>query len=220
MIDGAVPGSNKAQCDHLVDYASDDGGDGSLDCNCPATPRTCTISIYAGQITLFLHLQYSGLAPVPPCHTWVVVKHCDNKLSRYDVWHDESFPSPGDQTVKLGKHLYKNMFDPKEDQEQQWKDTQTEWSMFFPFYLRPASWKVCTVTLKCPCGEEGGGEPGCCALLTDEKISSYPHKDDYSYFPGPNSNTFVAWVVNTLCPELKDKCKLPFCAVGTGFDDP
>lgn len=42
----------------------------------------------------------------------------------------------------------------------------------------------------------------------------YPFKDSYRLYPGPNSNTFAAWIVNKF-PE--SKFKLPFMAIGRNY---
>lgn len=54
------------------------------------------------------------------------------------------------------------------------------------------------------------------ALITavDQAAGSYPWSREYSAFPGPNSNTFVAWVGRQV-PEL-ELC-LPFSAIGSGY---
>ena len=44
----------------------------------------------------------------------------------------------------------------------------------------------------------------------------YPWKTTYSAFPGPNSNTFTAWIAKKV-PELK--LELPFRAIGSGYID-
>jgi hypothetical protein len=43
-------------------------------------------------------------------------------------------------------------------------------------------------------------------------VASYPWKDQYRVWPGPNSNTFVAWVLRSGAPELR--VDLPPTAVG------
>jgi hypothetical protein len=43
---------------------------------------------------------------------------------------------------------------------------------------------------------------------------AYPWKTTYSVFPGPNSNTFTAWVAKQV-PELE--LSLPFTAIGSGY---
>lgn len=47
-------------------------------------------------------------------------------------------------------------------------------------------------------------------------ITLYPWMNEYSVFPGPNSNTFVAWIGLQL-PELE--LELPFRAIGSGYAD-
>ena len=49
-----------------------------------------------------------------------------------------------------------------------------------------------------------------------EAISRYPYANEYSVFPGPNSNTFPAWV-GLQVPELE--LDLPFSAIGSGYAD-
>ena len=44
----------------------------------------------------------------------------------------------------------------------------------------------------------------------------YPWKTTYKVFPGPNSNTFTAWIAQQV-PELE--LKLPFTAIGKGYLD-
>ena len=48
----------------------------------------------------------------------------------------------------------------------------------------------------------------------DQAARAYPWKDEYKVFPGPNSNTFTAWVAQQV-PELN--LKLPFRAIGSGY---
>lgn len=48
----------------------------------------------------------------------------------------------------------------------------------------------------------------------DAAARSYPWSREYQAFPGPNSNTFVAWIGRQV-PELE--LELPFSAIGSGF---
>lgn len=48
----------------------------------------------------------------------------------------------------------------------------------------------------------------------DKAAREYPWKDTYKAFPGPNSNTFTAWVAQQV-PELD--LDLPFSAMGSGY---
>ena len=59
----------------------------------------------------------------------------------------------------------------------------------------------------------GGGVDGLIAAV-DRAAKSYPWPDSYKAFPGPNSNTFTAWIAGQV-PELA--LKLPFTAIGSGY---
>jgi len=48
----------------------------------------------------------------------------------------------------------------------------------------------------------------------DAAARAYPWHDRYEAFPGPNSNTFTAWVARQV-PALD--LKLPFSAIGSGY---
>ena len=48
----------------------------------------------------------------------------------------------------------------------------------------------------------------------DQAARAYPWKQTYAAFPGPNSNTFVAWIAKQV-PELD--LHLPFSAIGSGY---
>ena len=50
----------------------------------------------------------------------------------------------------------------------------------------------------------------------DNAARDYPWKEEYKVFPGPNSNTFTAWVARQV-PELD--LDLPFRAIGSGYVD-
>jgi hypothetical protein len=50
----------------------------------------------------------------------------------------------------------------------------------------------------------------------DRAARSYPWPDTYKAFPGPNSNTFTAWIARQV-PQLG--LSLPFSAIGSGFKE-
>ena len=58
--------------------------------------------------------------------------------------------------------------------------------------------------------------PGIDNLITavDKAAHAYPWKTTYKAFPGPNSNTFIAWIAKQV-PELN--LKLPLSAIGSGY---
>ncbi|MFY8273129.1 DUF3750 domain-containing protein [Pseudoalteromonas sp. SSDWG2] len=47
-----------------------------------------------------------------------------------------------------------------------------------------------------------------------EAAKRYPWADEYTLFPGPNSNTFPAWIGQQV-PELE--LEMPFSAIGSGY---
>ncbi len=50
----------------------------------------------------------------------------------------------------------------------------------------------------------------------DKAARDYPWKSTYKAFPGPNSNTFIAWIAKQV-PELN--LTLPFSAIGSGYSE-
>lgn len=50
----------------------------------------------------------------------------------------------------------------------------------------------------------------------EEAAHAYPWRETYDAFPGPNSNTFTAWIARQV-PGLH--LKLPFSAIGSGYDN-
>jgi hypothetical protein len=51
-------------------------------------------------------------------------------------------------------------------------------------------------------------------VAVDQAAKTYPWPDTYKAFPGPNSNTFIAWIAKQV-PELG--LELPFSAIGSGY---
>ena len=51
-------------------------------------------------------------------------------------------------------------------------------------------------------------------VAVDQAAKSYPWPDTYKAFPGPNSNTFIAWIAKQV-PELG--LNIPFSAIGSGY---
>jgi hypothetical protein len=49
-----------------------------------------------------------------------------------------------------------------------------------------------------------------------DAAEAYPWKQTYKAFPGPNSNTFTAWIAKQV-PQLE--LNLPFSAIGSGYLD-
>ena len=53
-------------------------------------------------------------------------------------------------------------------------------------------------------------------LKISDAVSRYPWANEYTVFPGPNSNTFPAWI-GLQVPELG--LDMPFRALGSGYAD-
>lgn len=61
--------------------------------------------------------------------------------------------------------------------------------------------------------QRGAGAAGLIARI-EKAVSEYPHAREYSAWPGPNSNTFTAWVTRAV-PELK--VDFPPTAIGKDY---
>ncbi len=61
-----------------------------------------------------------------------------------------------------------------------------------------------------------GGEGQKLIAEVEKAVASYPWRNTYRAFPGPNSNTFTAWVAKEV-PALE--LALPFTAIGRGYVD-
>lgn len=59
-----------------------------------------------------------------------------------------------------------------------------------------------------------GESAGKLIAAVDQAAKSYPWPDTYKIFPGPNSNTFTAWIARQV-PGLG--LELPFSAIGSGY---
>ncbi len=62
--------------------------------------------------------------------------------------------------------------------------------------------------------EKRGAEAETLIPRIDRAARSYPYPDEYSAWPGPNSNTFTAWITREL-PELR--ADLPPTAIGKDY---
>lgn len=62
--------------------------------------------------------------------------------------------------------------------------------------------------------EHRGGKTEELIRAVDQAARNYPWFDQYTLFPGPNSNTFTAWI-GLQVPALE--LDLPFSAIGSGY---
>ncbi len=62
--------------------------------------------------------------------------------------------------------------------------------------------------------EKRGAQAEALIPRIDKAVKSYPYPDEYSAWPGPNSNTFTAWITRGV-PELR--ADLPPTAIGKDY---
>ena len=62
--------------------------------------------------------------------------------------------------------------------------------------------------------EHRGGKVDDLIDAVDKAADAYPWKTTYKAFPGPNSNTFTAWIAKHV-PEME--LDIPFSAIGSGY---
>lgn len=127
-------------------------------------------------------------APIPSIewlavHTWFVVKpKGSHRFERWELWQRANLVSNDPDFARYG-HVYKNLQSP-------------EGNCGVPptYVLRevtgPAAETIASVVMRCS--------------------SAYPWRDRYSYYPGPNSNTYVAWILR----QADWDAVLPAAAIG------
>ncbi len=64
------------------------------------------------------------------------------------------------------------------------------------------------------CSDKRGAQAEALIPRIEAAVRSYPHAKEYSAWPGPNSNTFVAWITRAV-PELE--VDLPPTAIGKDY---
>lgn len=121
-------------------------------------------------------------------HPWIVTTK-NGQSTRWEIIHREY---PGKERFGF---LYKNFYsDPKQGIKKHSLSNQY--------------WHTTKI------GEISGGEESLAASMFSfiENMSpNYPFQNNYTLFPGPNSNTYVAWVLKHF-PEAK--IQLPWNAFG------
>ena len=139
---------------------------------------------------------YAAPMPFPlnfTVHTWFVTEYA-GKVDRYEVWA---------VLGRIGnKALYVNGLDPYEG----FRKT------FFDSIHNPKR-KSEAYELMSWCGEAGTVAQ---ALFQEVRnsLTTYPAPNHYRMWPGPNSNTYVAWVLQQV-PEVS--YRLPRSAVGKNY---
>lgn len=64
-------------------------------------------------------------------------------------------------------------------------------------------------------GQVIGGEAESIVAFVERESPQYPYRHTYVLFPGPNSNTYTRWVLQSSGWDLD----LPTCALGAGWQD-
>ena len=119
-------------------------------------------------------------------HTWIVTSE-KGIVNRYDIFHRK----------KKEGHLYINLL-------RSWE------GLGFVFWNRKPRWNshlLWTID---------GGKNSLAEKIVRfmKKSSTYPFKKKYHFFPGPNSNTFVQWILD----QFRDiSLKLPWNALGKNY---
>jgi hypothetical protein len=124
-------------------------------------------------------------------HLWIVLIR-KNQVTRWEVMPD------GNIKRKHG-FLYKNFHkDPRRGAQKFFFNTIDYWGSEIIFEI------------------SGGQNSQAMQVLNDieELNNSYPHKTTYFPFPGPNSNTYVGWLLDHF-PELN--ITLPWNAFGKNY---
>ena len=113
-------------------------------------------------------------------------------------------------------HCWFAEFDPADGRWHRWEVWQTAGS-------GPADWGHIRKDLMPPDTGVGGGESWALAQWTGPAAQrlhdalnaplEYPYRDKYAYWPGPNSNTYAAWILSRAGVEEK----LPCGAVGKDY---
>jgi len=123
-------------------------------------------------------------------HTWLVTVRPKEKINRWEVWKSRS------RCKTSWGYLHKNLFPPGVG------IVQTPWGIFGRFWPAKIEGKVT-------------------GKIAEEMISfiekstlNYPYRGLYLFWPGPNSNTYVRWIVKHF-PH--SGLKLPLRAWGKAF---
>ncbi|MDH5561828.1 MAG: DUF3750 domain-containing protein [Deltaproteobacteria bacterium] len=123
-------------------------------------------------------------------HCWIVTKDRLGIINRWEVWH-----RPSVCKTSWG-HVHQNLFPPETG------------IIKLPFFLKgKATWPASLI------GHLDGDQAEFLGGFLLSKAKDYPEKDHYRYL-GPNSNSFVQWVLNQL-PEAQ--IRLPKKALGKNY---
>lgn len=137
---------------------------------------------------------FSSPLPLPfsfAVHTWVVTNN-NSKINRWEVW----------QTRNIGpvswSHVHKNLF-----------NMVTGMNIFYLFTTKRFKSRLIYVL-------EGDSNSNAKKVVDfiENKSPHYYFRNKYRYVPGPNSNTYVQWIINQF--EVSRQI-LPWYAFGKNY---
>jgi len=131
----------------------------------------------------------SSPLPIPfnfATHLWLILVDKNGKISRWDGWSKSS------QNQTSHGLVHKNLMEAVIGMNRYFFKVEPRWNSTLLYELN------------CEISEEE----------FFEKLINYPFIDRYRVFPGPNSNTFVAWVVKEI---LEKNINLSIRAVGRKY---
>jgi hypothetical protein len=113
-------------------------------------------------------------------HYWFVV-HRDDRSDRWEVWQSKTVKSYHPRHLSWG-HLHYNLMDPQAGVGNGTSWLATQWEDEEAIQL---------------------------AQLIEATPDRYPYGDRYFLWPGPNSNTYVQWILNYACCKSFFKSSSP-----------
>ena len=136
---------------------------------------------------------YCSPLPLPlsylALHCWFVLADQENNISRWEVWQEPQ------KCKNSWGYLHQNLFPPYQGINR---------IPACSFWKWPAKLLVCF------------DQSMATTLIKTIELSpeTYPYQFQYSAYPGPNSNTYIQWVLNQL---VDTKIKLPTAAIGKNW---
>lgn len=136
----------------------------------------------------------SSPLPVPmnliAVHCWIVTISKDTQINRWEVWQKEN------ECRSSWGHVHKNLMYP--------------WAGIcrYPVFNCRTLWPVRIE------GKVLGKKAGKMIRLIETCAPGYKFQKKYRYWPGPNSNTFIQWLIDQY-PDAT--LKLPSSAIGKNF---
>ena len=126
-------------------------------------------------------------------HCWIVTIDAQWKTDRWEVWQSRS------NCKSSWGYVHKNLLAP-------WQGISK-----YPAFRRYVPGPIY------PIASLNGHIAKSVIEFMDNHMNEYPYTNDYHYWPGPNSNTYVQWVINQF-PQLS--VNLPWSAIGKKYNKP